>query len=270
MMFAGAVKLITTVITFNAFFGAVVVLIFFWRRLSMHAVWVSFILWIILIGIMPGLVPKFDSLRRSPALIQETPERTIEAIAGATQEDVAAGLAGKVGQTINKSYTIRPVAIYFESVARSNPNDLNSPREGVGTFRIETYLLHLIGIPVQQFNKAGILAARWGVDGVLPFVMLMALSYIFPGRKVTDEDKHRIDGFFAKMKTPVGATPELDDRDVALSYEQPHRFDHKKLFPGTNWEFSKWTKHDFLGFFGCWGVVLLILGFLWLLVNIGR
>ncbi len=266
---SGAVMLITTVITVNAFPGAVVLLIFFWRRLSTRGVWVSFILWIILVGFVPGTLPKFESLRRNPALLQQTRERTAEAIAGATAEDVAAGLAKKIGDSVKKPLKIQPVAVFFSSVARIDSQDPTSPREGVGRFHIETYLLDLIGIPVQNFNKAGILAARWGVDGVLPFVMLMLFSYLFPSPPPTEEDKRRVDGFFAKMKTPVGSSPEEDDREVALSYAQPHRFDHKKLFPGTNWEFSKWTPTDFLGFFGCWAIVGLILGFLWLLLNIG-
>ena len=57
MLFSGAVKLITTVITFNVFFGAVVLLILFWRRLSVPAVWISLVIWILGVGVAPSLVP---------------------------------------------------------------------------------------------------------------------------------------------------------------------------------------------------------------------
>jgi hypothetical protein len=126
-----------------------------------------------------------------------------------------------------------------------------------------------LGFPVLEFNKAGLLTARWLVDGVLPFIMLIGLSYLLPGRNLTDEERHRVDGFFAKLKTPVAPTPEEDDREVALSYQCPHRFDQKKLFPRSSWEFSKWSKADYRGFFACWGVVALIVAFLWLLLRIG-
>ncbi|MGC3988591.1 MAG: hypothetical protein QM796_02680 [Chthoniobacteraceae bacterium] len=265
---AGAVKLITTVITLNALPGAIVLLIFFWRKLSSPAVWISCVLWMVLIGILPGTAPRFESVRRNPTLIEQTPVQKTKAVAGATKDDVAAGRAKKVGDAIEKEFTIQPVAVYFESVARMNPADANSPKEGVGRFYVETYLLHLIGVPVEKFNKAGINTARWGVDGVLPFVMLILFSYLFPVRH-TEADRHRIAGFYAKMKTPIAPTPEEDEREVALSYSQPNRFDHKKLFPGTSWEFSKWTGADFIGFFGCWGIVLLILGFLTLLLGVG-
>jgi solute:Na+ symporter, SSS family len=141
--------------------------------------------------------------------------------------------------------------------------------EGVGRFQVETYILYVLGLPVRDFNQAGILTARWLVDGVLPFVMLIVFSYLFPGRKPTEEDMHRIDGFFAKLKTPVAATPEEDEREVALSYANPHRFDHRKLFPTSTWEFSKWYGIDYVGFAVCWVVVGLIIGFLWVVLNIG-
>jgi SSS family solute:Na+ symporter len=269
MIYSGAVKLITAIITFNVFFGAVVLLIFFWRRLSAPAIWVSLMFWVLGIGAAPYLVPKFESLRRDPTFTEMTRDRTITAFIGATQDDVAHGLAAKVGQAIEKSLAVPPVAIFYETVALSNPADPKSPKEGIGRFQVEAYLLHIVGFPVRDFNRAGILTARWGVDGLLPFIMLIVFSYLLPGRKLTEADQHRIDGFFAKLKTPVAPTPEEDDREVALSYENPHRFDHRKLFPRSTWEFNKWKGVDYLGFLGCWGIVGLVIAFLWFVLNVG-
>jgi hypothetical protein len=99
--------------------------------------------------------------------------------------------------------------------------------------------------------------------------MLIGFSYLLPGRKLSEADRHRIDGFFAKLKTPVAPTPEEDEREVTLSYEKPHRFDHRKLFPGSTWEFNKWRPIDYVGFLGCWGIVGLVIGFLWVVLNVG-
>jgi hypothetical protein len=269
MLFSGAVKLITEVITFNVFFGAVILLIFFWRRLSGPAIWTALAFWIVFIGITPSVVPEFKAARLDPTLTQVTNDRSIMAVIGATSADVASGRASKVGQAIQKSIKVPPVAVYFDTVAHSNPQDPTSPMEGVGRFQVETYLLHLIGVPVRQFNKAGILTARWGVDGALPFIMLIVFSYLLPGRKLTEADQHRIDGFFAKLKTAVAPTPALDEKEVALSYANPHRFDHRKLFPRSTWEFSKWRGIDYIGFLGCWGIVGLIIGFLYFILNVG-
>jgi Na+/proline symporter len=269
MFLSGAVKLITNIITLNAFFGGVVLLIFFWRRLSAPAVWFSLILWIIGIGIVPVFAPKFVSVRRDPSLLRMTGERTVDAFVGATSDDVAAGRARKIGEPVRKPVTIPPVALYYEAVARMSPEDPQSPMEGVGRFQVEAFILHLCRFPVDQFNRAGLLAARWLVDGVFPFMLLIGFSYVLPNRRPTEEDNRRIDGFFAKMKTPTASTPEQDEIEVALSYKDPRRFDHKKLFPRSDWEFSKWTGKDWLGFSSCWGVVGLIIGLLWLVLNIG-
>jgi SSS family solute:Na+ symporter len=266
---SGVVKLITNIITFNVFFGAVVLLIFFWRRLSVPSIWVSVLIWIVAIGIAPSFVPRFQSLRRNPTFLETTPVRNMTALIGATSDDVAKGLASKVGESIQKPLVIPPEAIFYESVAQSNPEDPASPMEGVGRFQVEAWLLHILGFPVRDFNKAGLLTARWLVDGVLPFIMLIAFSYLLPGHMLTDADKHRVDGFFAKLKTPIAPTPEEDEREVALSYANPHRFDHRKLFPRSTWEFSKWKGTDYVGFISCWGVVGLIIAFLWLVLNIG-
>ena len=62
-------------------------------------------------------------------------------------------------------------------------------------------------------------------------------------------------------KTPVAKTLEDDAQEVELSYANPTRFDHLKLFPGSNWEFTRWDRTDALGFIACCalvGVVLLV------------
>jgi SSS family solute:Na+ symporter len=266
---SSVIKLYTTIITFDVFLGAAVLLIFFWRRLSVPAIWVSLILWVLAIGVAPSLVPGFQNLRRDPALLQMTKARTITASMSATSDDVAKGLASAAGQAIQKQLTIKPEAIFYEAIARKNPQDPSSPLEAVGRFQVEAYLLSLAGFPVRDFSHAGLSAARWGVDGVLPFLMLILFSYLLPGRKPTQEDQHRVDGFFAKLKTPVASTPDEDDRELALSYANPHRFDHQRLFPGSSWEFSKWKRVDYLGFSACWVLVGLIIALLCLVLKAG-
>jgi hypothetical protein len=63
------------------------------------------------------------------------------------------------------------------------------------------------------------------------------------------------------MKTPVAKTLEDDAQEVELSYANPTRFDHLKLFPSSNWEFTRWDRTDALGLIACCalvGVVLLV------------
>lgn len=94
-------------------------------------------------------------------------------------------------------------------------------------------------------------------------------SYRIPTRTRPTQGNSRIDRFYAKLKTPVGATPEIEQQEIALSYADPHRHDHQKLFPQSNWELTRWSRHDAVGFASCCLVALAILGMLWLLLNFG-
>ena len=72
------------------------------------------------------------------------------------------------------------------------------------------------------------------------------------------------------MRTRVLSDHEADVRELALSSQDPHRYDHHLLFPNSNWELYKWDREDAVGF----GVsVLVVCGVLLLmtaLVSLGR
>jgi Na+/proline symporter len=257
-------SLMKTMITFNTFFGAVVFLIFFWRRLTAPAILISLAIWVGLIGVVPLIVPMFSSLQRNPRLVLQTDAHVVQVDAPATAADVEAGRAKAVNQIIPVDHTVAPVGCFFETVARIDPKNPDAGYEGLGRFFTENYVLYLIGVPVQRFTPAGIVTARWLFDGLFPFVCLIFFSLVTKRTAV-----ERADGFYVKLKTPVAATPEEDREEVARSYQEPHRFDHLKLFPWSNWEFTKWSKKDFVGFFGCWVVVGVILGFLYVVLHLG-
>jgi hypothetical protein len=71
------------------------------------------------------------------------------------------------------------------------------------------------------------------------------------------------------MKTPIGPTLDEDAKQVAISYADPRRYDHRKLFPGTAWEFTKWDRQDAIGFIGCCALVGFILVFFKAVLVIG-
>ena len=71
------------------------------------------------------------------------------------------------------------------------------------------------------------------------------------------------------MRTPVAPTPELDRQEVQLSFAKPDRFDEKKILRGSNWQFTRWDRNDFVGFAGCWAIVGAILLVLWGVTHIG-
>jgi solute:Na+ symporter, SSS family len=254
----------TDLVTFNTFFGAAVFLILFWRRLTSRAILWSLAIWILVMGVATRALPQIPEFRRIPSLLVQTTQQTIETQTGATQDDVTRGRAERVGQPISTESVVLPRAVFFDAVARVDPRDPGSPLEGIGRFNVEEYVLNVLGVSVKTFSPAMMLTVRWGFDGVFPFLALVVLSLV-----TKPDELERGDRFFAKMRTPVAATPELDKREAELSLENPHRFDDRKIFLKSNWQFAKWSRGDVVGFVGCWGIVAGILFVLWAVLTIG-
>ncbi len=258
---SGLGSLTAYMITFNTFFGAVVFLLFFWRRLTVPAILISFFIWIFLQAIVAPVIGT-TSLRNADAF---TIASTVPIYRPAVDADVQAGMATTVGQPLPQT-----VALFFDKPLVLK--DKAHPEKGFGGdghFLIENYLLYrvfqLFGIDMGNFSFANLATCRWLFDGFFPFLCLIFFSLL-----TKPSVPERAPAFYAKMKTPIAATPELDVVEVEKSSADPRRFDHQKLFPRSNWEFARWTKSDFLGFFACYGIVGLILGFLWLVLHVGK
>ncbi|MFM1852657.1 MAG: hypothetical protein RIS54_2341 [Verrucomicrobiota bacterium] len=221
-------------LTVNVPFGAAVMLIFFWRRLTATAVWSTVIVSALLNIVGPSLIaPNLDAVARSPALTQQV------------------------------EYNGRPVPVFFDTVLRENPDAAASAFVGQKRFHVELWVLDRCGLDVAALSPSGRNAARFIYDGLFPFVVLLVVSLF-----TRMPDRRRTDLFFGKMKTPVGATPELEDAAMAATAAAPRRFDGTKLLgAGSNWEFTKWDRTDAVGFVACLGVSFGILAAFWLLLR---
>jgi len=221
--------LIKIVLTMNVPFGAAVLLMFFWRRLTVAAVWTSVCLSTFAILIAPLAASSVPPICQRPSLVQ-----------------MAADARGK------------PVPVYFKEVVRVVPNDPASPFAGRGRFNFECWLLDRFGLHSARLSPADRETAQFLFDGFFPFVVLFLVSFL-----TRSPDPARIDQFYGKMKTPIGATPELEAAAMDGTRRNPHRFDHTKLLgPRSSWEFARWDRVDTLGFLGCCATSgLIILGF---------
>jgi SSS family solute:Na+ symporter len=220
----------------NVGFGAAIFMIFHWRRLTAAAVWACVTLSLVVGLIVPFGAQLVPSLRSNPQLVQ---------MSGQVEDAKAA-----------------PVPLYFDSVALPAPGDRAGVPVGHGRFDFELYLLKCLGMRVDRLSAGGILASQFFFDGLFPFAVLILVSHLTPR---TQQD--RVNRFYGKMKTPVGATPELETLAIGETLRNPSRFDHLKLFPGSEWEFCRWTREDALGFLACCGVSGAILGGFWLLLR---
>lgn len=231
--------------------GVPITVLFLWRRVTQTAVVVQVFATILLIAVIPAVVPLMPALARSEMLTELTRERVVTVAAIATAADVTAGRAAKEGDRFMKTRRIEPISLFFEEgVVRVDPRDPASPRTGKGLFRTEVFLLKVLGVDVAGFNSAQLLTTRYLVDALIPISLIFGVSLL---TRRTEPD--RVARFYARMKTPVASTPDLDTEAVAASYAHPTRFDHHKLFPRTDWEFTKWNRMDAGGFAVCCALV---------------
>jgi SSS family solute:Na+ symporter len=245
--------------------GVPITMVFLWRRLTETAVRVQVIATLILIAVIPWSVPNIPALARSSALTLMTRERLLQIQTKATAADVAAGRAAAEGIVITKTQRTEPVSVYFEEgVVRLDPKNPDSPKTGLGLFRTEVWLISLLGVDVAGFNSAQLMTTRYVVDALLPILILIVVSLL-----TKPTDPVRVARFYVRMKTPVGDTLEEDAKAVDAGYANPTCYDHLKLFPKSNWEFTKWNRQDTLGFLGCCALVGVILIFFKAVLVIG-
>jgi solute:Na+ symporter, SSS family len=248
----------------NIIFGAPVMLLLFWKRLTIKAVWTQVIICTILFAVLPEIMPLFPSVKHSKWLTQQTAEQTVTRRISAEQQDVDKGLASAVGQKISKEFVIPPSSLYYDSVARSNPLDANSPMTGLGRLKTELIVSKMIGLDLNNMKPSAILTARYLIASLLPFFILIPISLITRDKGLEEN----IARFYVKMKTKVIADPELDKAELQKSYDNPTRFDHTKLFPKSNWEFCKWDKDDTWGVVASSALTIGILAGFWLLIKL--
>jgi SSS family solute:Na+ symporter len=256
-------ELFKYIISIPAIFGASIWLGFMWRRLTKSAVVVQIVLCLLIYALIPNLFTSLHWAKTNKTFLMETRAKTITISTKALTVDVDSGRADYVGQTIQKQHTIRPVGIFFDSVARTDPSNPDSTKVGLGRFHAELWILSWFSINFSGYTKAQLVAIRFFFDALFPFVLLFLVSFV---TKPVPED--HLDRFFAKLHTPVQKTPEEEERELERSYQNPDRFKEEKLFPNSNWEIEKPTKMDALGFGGSWILVGLIIFLLRLVTSI--
>ncbi len=251
-------------ISIPAIFGAAVWLGFLWRRLTRWAVILQVVLCFAVYVLIPILFQNLDSVRNNPAFLIETRPRVVLITTGALEEDVAAGRARIVGQSIQKRHVIEPTGVFFDKVVRTDPSDPESRKTGQGRFHAEIWILSGFGLDLAGWPKARLVAARFFFDALFPFVLLFFFSlFTRPG------ESKKLDRFFAKLHTPVKPTPEQEREALEYGAAHPEIFEEMKIWPHSNWEILKPGWMDVIGFGGSWLLVVVIVLLLWILASIG-
>ncbi|MCI0512840.1 sodium:solute symporter family protein [candidate division KSB1 bacterium] len=252
------------VLTIGTIIGPSLWLVYFWRRLTTKAVVFQMLFSIVITVLIPNIVPNVNQNRENPKLTVQTLPREQIIQVKAVAEDVAAQRASHIGQLIEKRRVIPPVGIFYETVARKNPDDPNSPFVGQGMFRVQLYFISLFGVDLTQLSRPQLGTLSFAFDIILPFLLLFFISLITKrnSEKVLRE-------FYANIHTPAVADQAEDARRVQAAVENPELVEKDKLLPGTDWEFWKPTRQDIWGFIICWLLVGVVVGLYFLILRIG-
>ncbi len=251
------------IISIPAIFGASIWLGFVWRRVTKWAVIVQVAVCILLYAAIPTAFERFDATRRHEPWLVQTASRTVVSTAPATNDDVAAGRAARPGEPITRTQVMPPVGVFFEKVVQQDPEDPRSPKEGLGRFHAELWVMSWFGVDFTRWSKPQLVAARFYFDALFPFLALAVLSLV-----TRPEPRATLDRFFARVHTPVQPTPEADAAAVAEAYANPRKYDPDKWFGGENWEILKPARSDYIGFLGTWVLVGVVILLLWAMVTI--
>jgi len=251
-------------ISLPAVFGGAIWLGLIWRRLTKTAVIAQVVIAFTVYAVIPNVFPAIPAVRANPTFIAQTDPRDVTVTTGALEEDVAAGRAQDVGETIQKTHRMEAAAIFFEDVVRVDPDDPASPLEGQGRFQAEIWVLSWFGIDFAGWSKAQLVATRFFFDALFPFLLLFGLSVF-----TRPVEKKRLDRFFGKLHTPVQPTDEEDEAAVEHAAVHPERFEEEKIWPGSDWEILKPGKIDIIGFGGSCVFVVVILFLLWGMAGLG-
>jgi len=269
-------------ITFNSVIAAAFWLGMVWRRASRSAAWVSIIVTTLFTLLLPILVPLWPGVRSSENLSKETEGYEVERVYSAKEFDVreraneiavweALSAAGKaegscpeqlaLGDKFIKSDYIQPRSIFWQ---KGLVTDKDGLQVGSGMLKVDLVLLDWLGFKLEK-NKYALNETMTAIFRlVIPFGLLILVSSF-----TRSEDSGRLDFFYARLRTPALADHERDAIEVERVRQNPVGCADQRLFPGTNWEFRKWTAADWKGqgvvFLAGGGVILL----LYLLLTIG-
>jgi len=261
---ANLLNLFKYFISLPAVFGGAIWLGFIWRRLTKAAVIAQVVIAFTIYAVVPNLFPAIPQIRSHPSFLVQTTPREAEIVTAALEEDVAAGRARAVGETIRKPHYIAASGIFFETVVRVDPDDPESPLEGQGRFEAEIWVLSWLGIDFTGWTKAQLVAVRFFFDALFPFILLFGISFF-----THPVDEKKLDRFFGKLYTPIQPTPEEDEAAVEHAALHPESYRSRKIWPRSQWEIPKPGWIDVVGFGGSCLFILFILSLLWMMAGLG-
>lgn len=260
LMYQNFFDLFKITLTFNCMFAPIFWLGVKWRRSNRVASWSCITVSLLIFFVIPAFMSIFDSVRTNDYLAKTTQAVTINRTYVAKKMDVekrsqeikkwdemsyqekasiSCPLPLEVGKKFVATYITPRKSIFWSQGLKV---DDQGSSLGQGTLNLELVIIDFLGFKLDRNSYALNETIRFLVMIILPFTIFYIVA------KFTKPlEKTILDRFYVKMKTPVIGNHQDDIREIELSYKNPQRFDLKKMFPGSNWEFEKLDKTDIKG-----------------------
>lgn len=254
-----------------------------WRRANRTGAWMSIGIGGLMFLILPTLWPMLQpQMRYDAALLRTTQPAPCMVTESAREFDVVRradeiarwdrlNLIGQtegprpeplqIGQEFVQRYEFAKQSIFWTQGIKT---DDQGRLFGKGRFSIELWILEKCGMNLENNPYALNETIRILFRTLVPFGIMILFSLL-----TRPDPAEVLDRFYAKMRTQVVPNAQADAKEVELSLQNPNRFDHLLIFPGTQFEIYKWTRLDWIGF----GLSVLGVGvvmvFIWIVVSIG-
>ena len=217
-------------------FAALFWLGMYWRRATTRAGWITIVFCLLTFFVLPRTIPAV-----APGL------RTNAAFTQVNQPADSNAAGGK--------------SIYWTG----GITDMKGVSRGEGSFRFDMIIYDkVLGFDLTKVRNATLKTLEFPFKIIAPFLVMIIASLL-----TKPNSKKALDRLYVKMKTPVNPDSELDSREIDVSYAKPSRFDDRKLFPGSQFEFQRPTAMDFWGFLACFAICFGIIGLVLWVAKIG-
>lgn len=266
----------------------------YWRRANRTATWLTiafsglifFILPIVLPAISPELRTNEQFLTRTNVSVTEFTrpasaadiakhEAWTAATKSVNEGDFSAEEKAAALKTIGAEPPVAPIGEPITITRKSGGQPIfwrggitteeNGNEIGQGSFSLDYVGYQLIGYDLSTASKATLETLRLPPRLLTPFLFLIVVSLFTPRN-----NQEALDRYYAKMMTEVDPDPEADRQKLEQSYSDPTSYRDRLLFPGTDWEFSKPSTTDVVGFLACVVTCFVIVGLLIWLASIGQ
>ncbi len=278
--FTSIITLLKLIFTFNCILAASFWLGMTWRRANLKAAWASMIVTFVITAFLPTVVPLFPGVKTNEYLMKTTisePQKKtytaremdlvirsgeIKEWTEKTDGGIQAGPRPQelvIGEKFEKTFIKPEKPVFWENIIYNNGSIYGS-----GMLNVDLIVLDKLGWDLSRNSYSLNETLKAILRLIIPFGLFIIVALF-----TKPQNRRSLDLFFAKMLTPVKPDRDEDAHEMELTRADPGRFNHLKLFPGSNWEFRRWDNKDIRGILWICLAIAGVFGLLIFFANFG-